>query len=149
TSTDSTPIFSTRYCPSTTSPSFAGIGGPLLSLSTAILLCSDPMTPMNFSGIGGSGGGGGGPVTTGALTGGAIEGGGPGGGGGGAFGLYRNRLRSGPAGFGFSASSASRCTSGAPPCAGVACSARPVPRVATACRLDDGGAVADVAGSSR
>ena len=72
---------------------------------------------MNFNVIGGTGGGGGGPVGTGGgagIIGFVVDGGG----GGGAFGLKRNRLRSIEPGFGRSASSDSRCTSGVPwaPC---------------------------------
>src|SRR5437764_588806 len=50
-----------------------------------------------------------GPVAVGCC---AIGGAG-GGGGGGGFGLNRNRFRSGPTGFGRSASSSCKCTSGA------------------------------------
>src|SRR5262245_45830318 len=69
---------------------------------------------MNFTVIGGGGGTGGGPGGTAgfaSICGCFVTGGG--GGGGGAFGLKRNRLRSAELGFGCSASSASRCTSGA------------------------------------
>src|SRR3954451_4994370 len=104
--------------------------------------------PMNFSVIGASGGGGGGPVgTAGALTG---AGGctGAGGGGGGAFGLKRNRFRS-VSGFGRSAFSASRCTSGpaaAPGAAGVFCPRLPGVAAAAAAGLDAAGGALDVAG---
>src|SRR2546422_9402914 len=113
---DSTPIFKMRYRPKTTCPSAAETGGPSPSVNTAIFALPAPGSarPMNFSVIGGTGGGGGGPVGTDA-TGGAASTGlvAEGGGGGGAFGLNRNRLRSAGPGFGRSASSASRWTSGA------------------------------------
>src|SRR5882672_763095 len=116
---DSTPIFKMRYRPKTTCPSAAETGGPSPSVNTAIFALPAPGSakPMNFTVIGGTGGGGGGPVGT-AATGGAASTGlvvtdGAGGGGGGAFGLNRNRLRSVGPGFGRSASSAPRWTSGA------------------------------------
>src|SRR2546428_8023444 len=112
---DSTPIFKMRYRPKTTCPSAAETGGPSPSVNTAIFALPAPgsANPMTFSVIGGTGGGGGGPVgagATGAASTGLVA---DGGGGGGAFGLNRNRLRSAGPGFGRSASSASRWTSGA------------------------------------
>ena len=84
------------------------------AVNTAIFGLPGPTSarPMNFNVIGGGGGGGGGPVGSSATDGGGAGLNAGGGGGGGAFGLKRNRLRSVAPGFGRSASSNSRCTSG-------------------------------------
>ena len=104
-----------RYCPSMISPSFPYTGlrcWPLPSLSTAIVLPpalhdADELQRDRRQ----RGGAGGGRSAAGGSGGVAATGGSAGGGG--ACGLNRNRLRIVPSGFGRSASSASRCTSGA------------------------------------
>src|SRR5579864_2939280 len=100
---------------------------------------------MHFSAIGGGGGTGGGPVgATATAAAGAFEIGGAGAG----FGLNRNRLRSARFGCGRSASSESKCTSGAlvaPPDGRRPEAADP----RAPCRLDVPPAVADVSDHAR
>src|SRR5688500_3348326 len=91
--TDSIPILTIRYWPSTVFPSAAEHVAPLQSLSAASLPPPGRSTnPISLRGIGGGGGGGAGPIgPTGSVF---SARGGAGGGAGGAFGWNRNGFRS-------------------------------------------------------
>ena len=55
--TDSTPIFSSLYCPRTVCPSLAYTGCPFPSVKTATFVLPCSKVPMNRIVIGGGGGG--------------------------------------------------------------------------------------------